>query len=202
VLAELSLALGHDSSVTSQPSAFEALTEAVPFYSGITDAEIGGRGIRWQDRPAASSLPMPGAEGPSGPDSADATPRSSGVGSAEPDGAARRLSGEAGPSAQFALGTYRDLWAGPITELNPPLRFLAPGQRVEMSPADAESLELTNGTEVTVSQNGTSVLARVDVKERTPDGSVFLIEGTRDGNANALLNGGPVTVTIEKAAGR
>ena len=50
VLAELSLALGHDTGVSSQPTAFEALTEAVPFYAGITDAEIGGRGVRWQDR--------------------------------------------------------------------------------------------------------------------------------------------------------
>ena len=38
VLAELSLALGHDTGVSSQPTAFEALTEAVPFYAGITDA--------------------------------------------------------------------------------------------------------------------------------------------------------------------
>ncbi len=49
VLAELSLALGHDTGVSSQPSAFAALADAVPFYSGITDADIGGRGIRWQE---------------------------------------------------------------------------------------------------------------------------------------------------------
>ncbi len=55
VLAELSLALGHDTGIDSQPSAFAALTEAVPFYAGIDDAEIGGRGVRWQDRPAASA---------------------------------------------------------------------------------------------------------------------------------------------------
>ena len=30
------------------------------------------------------------------------------------------------PGRSLALGTYRDLWAGPITELNPPLKFLAP----------------------------------------------------------------------------
>ncbi len=40
VLAELSLALGHDTGVSSQPSAFAALGAAVPFYSGITDADI------------------------------------------------------------------------------------------------------------------------------------------------------------------
>ncbi|HEX5374991.1 MAG TPA: NADH-quinone oxidoreductase subunit NuoG, partial [Solirubrobacterales bacterium] len=34
VLAELSLALGHDTGISSQPSAFAALTQAVPFYAG------------------------------------------------------------------------------------------------------------------------------------------------------------------------
>ena len=58
ILAELSLALGHDTGIVSQPSAFQALTEAAPIYSGLTDAEIGGRGIRWQDRPAASLRPV------------------------------------------------------------------------------------------------------------------------------------------------
>ncbi len=43
------------------------------------------------------------------------------------------------------LGTYRDLWAGPITELNPPLKFLAPQQRLEISLADAEGLGLASG---------------------------------------------------------
>ena len=57
VLAELSTALGHDTGIASQPSAFAAIANAVPFYSGIDDAEIGGRGIRWQDRPESSALP-------------------------------------------------------------------------------------------------------------------------------------------------
>jgi anaerobic selenocysteine-containing dehydrogenase len=89
---------------------------------------------------------------------------------------------------------------GPITELNPPLRFLAPEQRVEMSAADAERLALRTGDEVEVAQNGTTVLAKVDVKDRTPQGTVFLIEGTKEGNANGLLNGAPVAVEIAKAA--
>ena len=42
-----------------------------------------------------------------------------------------------------------------------------------------------------VAQNGTSVRARVAIKERMPEGACFLIEGTAEGNANALLNGGP-----------
>src|SRR5215213_2060366 len=60
VLAELSLALGQDTGITSHPTAFAALADGVPFYAGLTDSEIGGRGIRWQEREAASALPKPG----------------------------------------------------------------------------------------------------------------------------------------------
>jgi NADH-quinone oxidoreductase subunit G len=176
VLAELSLALGHDTGVFSQPTAFAALTEAVPFYAGITDAEIGGRGVRWQDRSEASNLPSPSESGPP-----------------SPDPLAARIRVEGSPDS-LRLGTYRDLWAGPITELNPPLRFLEPRQRAEMSLADAERFGLEHGDEVLVG----SVRARVDIKERVPDGVCFLIEGTGEANANALLNGGPVFVTINK----
>jgi anaerobic selenocysteine-containing dehydrogenase len=98
----------------------------------------------------------------------------------------------------LTLGTYRDLWAGPITELNPPLKFLTPQQRVEVSTADAEELGLRSGDRVRVSQNGNSVEAEVHVKERVSRGVVFMAEGVLEGNANALLNGGPVSVQIEK----
>ena len=183
VLTELSLALGHDTGVISQPSAFAALADAVPFYSGISDSDIGGRGIRWQDRPnAASKVPEVGEA----------------AGAPSPDPLSRRVSGEGGP-ATFKLGTYRDLWVGAITELNPPLRFLAPQQRVEMSVVDAERLGLNVGDKVKVAQNGASVVAAVDIKERIAQGTVFLIEGTKESNANALLNGSPVSVEITKA---
>jgi predicted molibdopterin-dependent oxidoreductase YjgC len=92
------------------------------------------------------------------------------------------------------------LWAGPITELNPPLRFLAPQQRVELSIPDADRLGLKSGDEVKVAQNGTSIRARVAIRERVSEGTCFLLEGTAEANANALLNGSPVSVTIEKTA--
>jgi len=176
VLAELSLALGHDTGITSQPSAFAALADAVPFYAGIDDSAIAGRGVRWQDRDAASSLPRPGKS-------------EEGVPAAAP--------GPVG-GGSLSLGTYRDLWAGPITELNPPLRFLQPQQRVELSPADAERMGLASGDQVRVSQNGTGVEARVSIKERIQAGTCFLIEGLAEDNANSLLNGGPVEVAIQK----
>ncbi len=182
VLAELSLALGHDTGVTSQPSALAALANAVPFYAGIDDSEIAGRGVRWQDRDAASKLPQ--AARTSDPGSIG-TPRE----------------GEPSDPGSLVLGTYRDLWAGPITELNPPLKFLQPQQRVELSLADAEQLGLKGGDAVDVSQNGTTVRAQVTIRERIEQGVCFLIEGTAEDNANGLLNGSPVAVTIEKVTG-
>jgi NADH-quinone oxidoreductase subunit G len=207
VLAELSLALGHDTGVISQPTALEALTKAVPFYAGIDDAEIGGRGIRWQDRPAASQLPRDAGDDAPGPLSrgvpgapSPASRQSSG-GTSDPGSIGTPREGEPSDPGSLVLGTYRDIWAGPITELNPPLKFLKPTQRVELSLTDAERLKLSNGDEVDVSQNGTSVRARVAIRERVQEGVCFLIEGTAEDNANGLLNGSPVAVTIEKAAG-
>jgi NADH-quinone oxidoreductase subunit G len=187
VLAELSLVLGHDTGVSSQPSAFAALTEAVPFYAGITDADIGGRGIRWQDTPTRANAPKPD--------------EASGTGSSKHSSEAPAEGFEDPVPEALTLGTYRDLWAGPITELNPPLRFLAPQQRVELSIPDADRLGLKSGDEVKVAQNGTSIRARVAVRERVSEGTCFLLEGTAEANANALLGGSPVSVTIEKTAG-
>jgi NADH-quinone oxidoreductase subunit G len=196
VLAELSLALGHDTGVTSQPSAFAALADAVPFYAGIDDSVIAGRGIRWQDLNAAKVEKASGAGSPD-------TERGAPGGSTESGDAARGVASadpvpDASPASGLALGTYRDLWAGPITELNPPLKFLQPAQRVELSPSDAERLGLKSGDAVRVGQNGSAVEARVEVKERVQPGVCFLTEGVAEGNANALLNGGPVRVEIEK----
>jgi NADH-quinone oxidoreductase subunit G len=206
VLAELSQALGHDTGISSQPSAFAALASAVPFYAGIDDAAIAGRGVRWQDRDAASSLPS-SASTEASAEAGVGTP-SERFAREEPDASGdspstplRRVASEEGVPAtapSLTLGTYRDLWAGPITELNPPLKFLQPRQTIELSVGDAERLELKSGDKVQVGQNGTSVLARVAIKERMQDDVCFLIEGTAEGNANELLSGGPVAVTIEK----
>ena len=94
------------------------------------------------------------------------------------------------------LGTYRDLWADETTERNVALRFLVPEQNVEIAPADAERLGLANGDEVNVRSNGTSVQARVKLKERIRPGAAFLIEGTSADSANLLA--GAETVEIEK----
>jgi NADH-quinone oxidoreductase subunit G len=177
VLAELAAALGRDTGVDSQPTAFAALTRAVPFYGSISEETIGGRGVRWQETAAAASLPDRSAGRRGRTEGRPPAP--------EPDGS-------------LALGTYRDLWAGPVTELNPPLRFLQPKQRLELSPEDAARLHLKTGYEVRVSAGDKQVEALVQVSERVPEGVCFLAEGVLDGNANALRNGGAVRVTVSQ----
>jgi anaerobic selenocysteine-containing dehydrogenase len=53
-----------------------------------------------------------------------------------------------------------------------------PKQKLELAAADAESLQLANGDEVTVSVNGRSLEATVAIRERMREGAAFLIEGT------------------------
>jgi NADH-quinone oxidoreductase subunit G len=211
VLSELAASLGLTTGINSQPTAFAALKDAVPFYASIDDATIGGRGIRWQDTPSSSSIPAAGskdlgvsrASEPGSPDYQRGAPPANTETSDDPRGVASADPGSDAPTAPssaatLTLGTYRDLWAGPITELNPPLKFLAPEQRLEISLADAARLSLKTGNSVRVSQNGTSVEATVQIRERVAEGVCFLAEGTLAGNANALLNGGPVNVEITK----
>ncbi len=93
------------------------------------------------------------------------------------------------PNGNLRIGTYRDLWAGEVTEKNPALRFLEPKQTLEVSPTDAEKLGVAHGQEVVVSSNGTSLQARVAIRERIRPGGAFLIEGIAKANANALAAG-------------
>jgi len=168
VLAELAALLGHETEIDSAQEALAALAGEIPFYAGLNAAEIGGSGIRWQQREAAASFAAP-APSPTEPASADANRETGGDG--------------------LALGTYRELWAGEVTERNPALHFLAPAQRLELAPSDAERLGVAQDDEVEVRSNGSGVRARVALRERMRPGAAFLIEGTADANANTVAAG-------------
>jgi NADH-quinone oxidoreductase subunit G len=160
VLAELAARLGEEIGIESAPDALAAIAAEVPFYAGITSEEIGGTGVRWQEREAASSFPQTSYE----------TASISGLPvSGERDGGGVRV------------GTYRDLWAAEVTDRSPALRFLAPKQAVELAPRDAAQLGLASGDEVDVRSNGTSVRARVSIHERVKPGTGFLVDGLSDG---------------------
>jgi anaerobic selenocysteine-containing dehydrogenase len=143
-----------------------------------------------------SSWPVGGEEArPAGPISG---PQIDGESSKSQKGPAGLASSP--PNGSLLLGTHRDIWASEVTERNPALHFLIPAQRLELAKEDAKRLELEHGQPVTVSANGASVEAQVAIRERLRQGAAFLIEGTREDNANLLANGAPRTVEVRPAA--
>ena len=58
VLAELAARIGFDLGVHTGSMASQQLFDAVPFYAGLTLDEIGGKGVRWQERSAASAYAL------------------------------------------------------------------------------------------------------------------------------------------------
>jgi NADH-quinone oxidoreductase subunit G len=149
VLAELCERVGAGLGVLSSPMVTEALAEAVPFYAGITLEEIGGHGVRWQERDAVSAL---AADEPSTAQLADPP--------APPDG--------------LRAASAHSFWDGPETEHAPSLRFQATGPRAELSVADARAAGVESGDEVRLSAGGESVIAVVAVRTGVPAGSIFL----------------------------
>jgi NADH-quinone oxidoreductase subunit G len=110
VLADLALRLGADFDVLSGAMASQLLFDAVPFYAGLTLEEIGGRGVRWQERDAAQSFPAGRAPAQAPPeliefgeDPATMTE-------------ARELAG------------FRSVWDAPEVEHSPSLAFLNPSR--------------------------------------------------------------------------
>ena len=57
VIAELASRIGLDLEALTGPMASRLLFDAVPFYAGLTLEEIGGKGVRWQERAAAEAYP-------------------------------------------------------------------------------------------------------------------------------------------------
>ena len=167
VVAEIARRAGLETGALTSPMVFAQLVESVPFYRGLTLEEIGGRGVRWQDREAASAFP-------SGPDT---------VSAARPSQAGAQ---EGASNGGLRLGTYRSIWAAPEVEISPALQFTVAEQHVELAPEDAQRLGVSPGDVVDVSQNGTRLTATAHIRTGVPAGTAFLAEGIANGSANAF----------------
>jgi NADH-quinone oxidoreductase subunit G len=170
--------LGSGTGAVTAPMVSEQIFKAVPFYEGLTLEEIGGRGVRWPEREAASKLQAP--ELPDGELSGD------------PPAAAEA-------NGRLRLGSRPSLWTGYVTRHAPVLQFLKPEQTVELSPADAARLGVGAGTPVRIGVNGTRLNATVALRAQMPEGTAYLIDGTEDDPAGALVTGVPQTVEVSKS---
>jgi len=176
LLVEIARRIGLDLDVPTGSVATGLVAAAVPFYAGITPDEIGGKGVRWQERDAASAFAFEVDLGPFELESPPPSP--------------------AGSDGRFLLGTFRSVWAASEVEVSPALRFLHPRQRAELAPADAQRLGLLDGDRVVIGSNGTSVRATVALRAAMPPGSVFLQDAIPEDSASTLE--GPL-VEVRKA---
>ncbi len=105
VISELAMRIGLDLDVLSGAMASRQLFEAVPFYAGLTLEEIGGRGIRWQERAAASAYPA-------GVTAGDEPPP---------------LAKPSEPALAKEIAGFRSVWDAIEVRHSPALEFLHPG---------------------------------------------------------------------------
>ncbi|HEY3828785.1 MAG TPA: NADH-quinone oxidoreductase subunit NuoG [Solirubrobacteraceae bacterium] len=115
VIAELARSCGLDLEVLTGPMASQQLFDAVPFYAGLSLEEIGGRGVRWQEREAVSAFPEPPAASPA----AETT---------------RPIPGANGANPTI---TAPSLWDAPEVEFSPSLKFLYRRAEREVVPSAA-----------------------------------------------------------------
>ncbi len=57
MIADVAKRVGLDLRVLTSSMAFSQLVAAVPFYEGLTLEQVGGRGVRWPERPQAAAMP-------------------------------------------------------------------------------------------------------------------------------------------------
>jgi len=150
VLADLCERAGAGTGARSAAMVTALIAESVPFYAGLTLDEVGGRGVRWQDRDAASNLPVEELSEEPLPEPPPA-----------PEG--------------MRLAVAASAWGGAETRLSPALAFLHAEDVLELSPADARRLGIDRGAEVDVAVGGERTRAVAAVRTGVPEGSAFLI---------------------------
>ena len=158
VISAVAAAAGIDPQAGFGAAATAEVGRAVSFYAGITTDELGGTGIRWQDREAAANLP----DGQIPAELAEPAPAAS-------------------PNGSLLVGSYRSIWAAPEVEISPALKFLARSSTVEISPSDAQRIGVSQGGRITITTDGVSVTATAAIRSDVPEGSVFVESGVNGG---------------------
>jgi NADH dehydrogenase/NADH:ubiquinone oxidoreductase subunit G len=90
------------------------------------------------------------------------------------------------PKTAQAKGTlrlvaYKPLFSGAAVDRTPELQFQRPDPEIQISAADAKSRKIRNGSAVTVSSNGTSVVLRARIARDLAAGTVRIAEDHASG---------------------
>ncbi len=176
VIAQLSARLGADLKVQVVHQATAQIADGVAIYRGITPDEIGGTGVRWQERAAATNLRA--VDLPA--DFALDLPQ-----------AAQPASGD----DKLALGSFRSIWGGPEVANAATLAQLVSRTRIELSPADGERLGLASGQEVRLRTDSGELTAVAQLRDAVPSGTAFLLD-SRDDAVRGALAGAPELVEV------
>jgi NADH-quinone oxidoreductase subunit G len=179
VLAELAGRLGLELPYLTATMVLDEIGQHVPFYRGLDADAIGPQGVRWpalEKSVAAAREVIP--ELRFGRPELPSEPPRPGEG-------------------ELRLATVPNLWASPVAEQAPALRFLSPSQELELNPADAERLGEAQGERVGVASNGHSIAATIRLRAAAREGTAYLVAGSSSENANVLVDGRPVLVRIE-----
>lgn len=164
------------------PSAvMEEIARMTPSYGGISHARLEKDGsLQW---------PCPNAEHPGTP-ILHVGKFSRGLGQFTP---LKFIPPAEMPDEDYplVLTTGRKLYhyhTGSMTRRVAGLERIAPEERVEINPVDAEVLELCNGDLVKVTSRRGEVTARADVTDRVPIGVIFMTFHYAESAANLLTN--------------
>jgi NADH-quinone oxidoreductase subunit G len=184
LLLELGRRLGVELDHLTAGSILSEIGDRVPPYRGITLDEIGGRGVRWQERERSleATAQQLGELGFSSPSLPPELP--------------------SGPERALRLVAVPDLWASWETDHAPALSFLRAHQELRLHPDDAKRLTVADGQAVEVASNGHAVRATARLRSGAKAGSAYLVSGTAEENANVLTNGRPLFVQIRPSAGK
>jgi NADH-quinone oxidoreductase subunit G len=177
-LVELARRLGLELPFLTAGMVLDQISNEVPFYRGVTLDEIGGQGVRWQERRQSIE-----AAGETLGELRFASPRDPPEPPKEADGRLR-------------LEAVRSLWASSDVEHSPALESLRARQELVVNPTEAERLGVGDGDEVEVASNGHSVRASVRLRAGARPGCAYLLEATADESANVLMDGRPSLVEV------
>jgi formate dehydrogenase alpha subunit len=189
IICDLSRRMGHPMDFSSPEEVFEEVRRLVPSYAGITYERIEKTGLQWPcpttDHPGTQFL------------HAGAFTRGKGLLSGIEYQAPAELTSREYP---ILLTTGRMLFHYNImTRHSLNLEMLRPHELAEVHPADAEAIGVGEGDQVRVSSRRGSIVTRVTVTDKVPQGTVFMTFHYKESPVNELTNSAydPVTKTAE-----